>query len=176
MDVLWGSCCAMGTVIPPSGRAAAVQPTVGFLCWSGDDIRRMYGNWIRFWCKISGNLQLQGSSSPWNQMCISSCGEAACLFHPSARFPFWSVSHLNSSSFGSVAGTVWILEETFFGSHLGAVPCLPKFWVYSDASNVILFSSSNRGQGPIVLGIVKMPCKKLYIIQMGYREGKQKKE
>lgn len=29
MAVLWGSCCAVGTVIPPAGRAAAVQPAVG---------------------------------------------------------------------------------------------------------------------------------------------------
>lgn len=75
-----------------------------------------------------------------------------------------------------IAGTVWILEEAFFDSHSGTVPYLPEFWVYSDASNVILFSSYNRGQGPLVLGTVKMPCKRLYIIQMGYREGKQKKE
>lgn len=109
------------------------------------------------------HFQLWGSSLPFSSFCPFS-------------FLICKVSHLHSSSFGSIAGTVWILEETFFDSHLGAVPYLPKFWVYSDASNVILFSSSNRGQGPVVLGIVKMPCKRLYIIQMGYREGKQKKE
>lgn len=106
------------------------------------------------------HFQLWGSSLPFSSFCPFSC----------------KVSHLDSSSFGSIAGTVWILEETFFGSHLRAVPYLPKFWVCSDASNVILFSSSNRGQGAVVLGIVKMPCKRLYIIQMGHRENEQKKE
>lgn len=109
------------------------------------------------------HFQLWGSSLPLSSFCPFS-------------FLICKVSHLHSSSFGSVAGTVWILEETFFGSHLRAAPYLPEFWVYSDASNVILFSSSNRGQGAVVLGIVKMPCKRLSIIQMGYREGKQKQE
>lgn len=44
MDVLWGSCCAVGTEMPPAGRAEAVQPAVG----SCADIRRLDGNWIRF--------------------------------------------------------------------------------------------------------------------------------
>lgn len=35
MDVLWGSCCAMGRAIPPTGRAAAVQPIVGFCAGVG---------------------------------------------------------------------------------------------------------------------------------------------
>lgn len=108
-------------------------------------------------------FQLWASSLPFSSFCPFS-------------FLICKVSHLDSSSFGYIAGTVWILEETFFDSHSGTVPYLPKFWVYSDASNVILFSSYNRGQGPLVLGTVKMPCKRLYIIQMGYREGKQKKE
>lgn len=109
------------------------------------------------------HFQLWGSSLPFSSFCLFS-------------FLICKASHLSCSSFGCVAGTVWILEETFFDSHLGADPYLPKLWVYSDASNVILFSSYNRGQGPVVLGIVKMPCKRLYIIQMGYREGKQQKE
>lgn len=108
-------------------------------------------------------FQLRESSLPFSSFC---------------PFPFliYKISRLRSSSFSYIASTVWILEETFFDSHLGAVPYLPKFWVYSDASNVILFSSYNRGRGPVVLGIVKMPCKRLYIIQICYRQGKQKEE
>lgn len=30
MDVVWGSCCAMGRAVPLTGRAAAAQPIVGF--------------------------------------------------------------------------------------------------------------------------------------------------
>lgn len=30
MDVLWGSCCEMGRASPPTGKAAAVRPSVGF--------------------------------------------------------------------------------------------------------------------------------------------------
>lgn len=91
-------------------------------------------------------------------------------------FPIYRISCLSSSSFGYICSTVWILEEIFFDSHLGAVPHLPKFWVYSDASNVILFSSYKRGRGRVVLDIVKVPCKRLYIIQMCHKKGKQKKE
>lgn len=39
-------------------------------------------------------------------------------------FIFLPLSHFDSSSFGSVAGTFWILKENFFGSQLGAVPYL----------------------------------------------------
>lgn len=73
--------------------------------------------------------------------------ESSLLFSSFCPFPFliYRISCLSSSSFGYICSTVWILEENFFDSHLGAVPYLPNFWVYSDASNVILFSSYKRG-------------------------------
>lgn len=108
-------------------------------------------------------LQLRESSLPFPSFCPF-------------PFPIYKLSCLSSSRSDYIAGTVWIPEETFFDSHVGAVPYLLEFWVYSDANNVILFSSYNRGQSPVVLGIVKMPCKRLYITQMCYRQGEQKKE
>lgn len=121
-----------------------------------------------------------GKQQSLNQMCASSCGKAACCFHPSAHFPFRSIRfHVSAPAALVILPALfgyWRRLFFFFDSHLGAVPYLPKFWVYSDASNVILFSSYNGGQGPVVLGIVKMPCKRLYIIQMCFRQGKQKKE
>lgn len=156
-----------------SGRPAKRR----FLCWSVGDIRKLYGNWILvqdFW-----QPSTPGKQQALNQMCASSCGKAACCFHPSAHFPFRSIRfHVSAPAALVILPALFGYWRRlfFFDSHLGAVPYLPKFWVYSDASNVILFSSYNGGQGPVVLGIVKMPCKRMYIIQMCFRQGKQKKE
>lgn len=83
--------------------------------------------------------------------------ENSLPFSSSAHFPF------RSRRFHVLVRQLWlcgILEKAGF-CDLRAVPYLPEFWLYSDASNVILFSSCNRGQGPVVLDIVKMPCKRL---------------
>ena len=42
--------------------------------------------------------------------------ESSLLFSSFCPFPFlvYKISRLGSSSFGYIAGTVWILEETFF--------------------------------------------------------------
>lgn len=162
-EVQHGSCCAVGTVIPPAGRAAAVQPAVGLAL--GGCVEIGSDSHARFLATFDSREAVVPESNVHCQLWGSS------LF-----FIFLPLSHFDSSSFGSVAGTFWILKETFFWQSIGSCSLFAKFWVYSDVSNVILFSSSNRGQGPVVSGIVKMPCKRLYIIQMGYRESKQKEE
>lgn len=145
----------------------------GFSCWSARDRRKLYGNWICFWCEIPGSLQPWGSSSPWTKCALTATGKqhAALVLLPISLSDLWD--------FMSWLLQLWLhcchcldAGRDFSDSHLGPVPYLPKFWVYSNASNVKLFSSSNRGQGPVVLGIVKMPCKTLSIIQIFYGQDK----
>lgn len=146
----------MGSVSPLTGRAAAVQPSVGFRA----GVQATQGS-----CKAIG------SDSGARFLATFDSREAAvpepnvhfCLRESSPRFS--SSAHLpfRSRGFHLLVQQLWLcgmLEKTGVFD-LRAVPYLPEFWLYSDASNAILFSSCNRGQGPVVLDIVKMPCKRL---------------